>query len=54
MPQVILVHLCNITGLESDFTHRTMQVLVSDVGAIVLGIYAAFSEGWLKVSPLCI
>uniref|UniRef100_A0A7S1SYD0 Uncharacterized protein n=2 Tax=Tetraselmis chuii TaxID=63592 RepID=A0A7S1SYD0_9CHLO len=45
---VILVQLCNITGLESDFSNRTMQVLVSDVGAIVMGTYAAFSAGWLK------
>ena len=43
------MQLCNITGLEADFNDRTMQVLISDVGAIVLGVYAAFSAGWLKV-----
>mmetsp|Transcript_1788 Transcript_1788/g.5199 ORF Transcript_1788/g.5199 Transcript_1788/m.5199 type:complete len:522 (-) Transcript_1788:1671-3236(-) len=46
---VILVQLCNITGLEADFNDRTMQVLISDVGAIVFGTYAAFSSGWLKM-----
>uniref|UniRef100_A0A061R245 O protein n=1 Tax=Tetraselmis sp. GSL018 TaxID=582737 RepID=A0A061R245_9CHLO len=46
---VILVQLCNITGLESDFNDRTMQVLISDVGAIVFGVSSAFSEGPLKM-----
>ncbi|KAK9807728.1 hypothetical protein WJX72_007297 [[Myrmecia] bisecta] len=46
---VILIHLCNITGMHEEYSERTMTLLVSDVGCIVWGTTAAFTKGPLKV-----
>jgi hypothetical protein len=48
--QVILIHLSNITGLNDDYSPRTMRLLVSDIGTIVWGITAALATGPIKVS----
>lgn len=29
---VLLIHLSNLTGLADDYSHRTMALLVSDIG----------------------
>ena len=47
--QVILIHLSNITGLNDDYNKRTMQLLISDIGTIVMGATAAMSRGPIKV-----
>ncbi len=49
IPQVILIHLSNITGLNDDYSPRTMRLLVSDIGTIVWGVTAACATGPLKV-----
>ena len=49
LQQVILIHLSNITGLEDDYSKRTMRLLVSDIGTIVMGVSSALSSGYLKV-----
>lgn len=48
-PQVILIHLSNITGLEDEYSPRTMTLLVSDIGTIVWGVTAAMTRGNLKI-----
>jgi hypothetical protein len=48
--QVILIHLSNITGLNDDYNKRTMTLLVSDIGCIVMGVTSALSKGPPKVS----
>eukprot|EP01023_Acetabularia_acetabulum_P067255 TRINITY_DN9231_c0_g1_i1.p1 TRINITY_DN9231_c0_g1~~TRINITY_DN9231_c0_g1_i1.p1 ORF type:complete len:554 (+),score=89.72 TRINITY_DN9231_c0_g1_i1:195-1856(+) len=45
---VILIHLSNITGLNEEYNKRTMRLLVSDIGTIVMGVTTASSSGWLK------
>jgi hypothetical protein len=47
--QVILIHLSNLTGLADDYNKRTMSLLVSDIGTIVMGITAAIASGYVKV-----
>lgn len=47
--QVILIHMSNITGLNSEYNKRTMALLVSDIGTIVMGVAAAFGTGYVKV-----
>lgn len=49
IPQVILIHLSNITGLNDDYSPRTMRLLVSDIGTIVWGVTAACATGPIKV-----
>lgn len=49
MLQVILIHMSNITGLNSEYNKRTMALLVSDIGTIVMGVAAAFGTGYVKV-----
>ena len=49
LPQVILIHLSNVTGLEGNYSKRSMSLLVSDVGTIVMGITSALAKGYLKV-----
>eukprot|EP01025_Chloroclados_australasicus_P047781 TRINITY_DN5390_c0_g2_i2.p1 TRINITY_DN5390_c0_g2~~TRINITY_DN5390_c0_g2_i2.p1 ORF type:complete len:496 (-),score=45.90 TRINITY_DN5390_c0_g2_i2:313-1647(-) len=44
----ILIHLSNITGLNEEYNKRTMRLLVSDIGTIVMGVTTASSTGWLK------
>lgn len=48
-PQVILIHLSNLTGLKDDYSKRTMRLLVSDIGTIVFGVTSACSTGYLKI-----
>nr|AHH02135.1 protein 122 [synthetic construct] len=50
---VILIHLSNLSGLTHDYSARTMGLLVSDIGTIVLGISAAFATGPLKAIFFC-
>jgi len=45
---VILVHLSNLTGLKNHYSSRTMSLLVSDIGTIVMGVTAALAYGWMK------
>jgi hypothetical protein len=45
-----LIHLSNLTGLADDYNKRTMSLLVSDIGTIVMGITAAMATGYVKVS----
>lgn len=48
--QVILIHLSNLTGLDGEYSTRSMTLLVSDVGTIVMGVSSALSkQGYLKV-----
>lgn len=47
--QVILIHLSNITGLKDEYSKRTMMLLVSDIGTIVMGVTAALCYAWPKV-----
>jgi bacteriorhodopsin len=47
--KVILIHLSNLTGLADDYNKRTMSLLVSDIGTIVMGITAAIASGYVKV-----
>jgi len=47
-PQVILIHLSNLTGLKKEYSKRTMFLLVSDLGCIVWGSTAAFTKGPTK------
>jgi hypothetical protein len=47
--QVILIHLSNITGLNEEYSKRTMSLLVSDIGTIVMGATAAMSRAPTKV-----
>jgi hypothetical protein len=46
---VILIHLSNLTGLADDYNKRTMSLLVSDIGTIVMGVTAAIASGYVKV-----
>lgn len=48
--QVILIHLSNLTGLADDYNKRTMSLLVSDIGTIVMGVTAAIASGYVKVT----
>lgn len=48
-PQVILIHLSNLTGMKGDYNKRTMGLLVSDIGTIVFGCTAAMCTGYIKV-----
>jgi len=47
--QVILIHLSNLTGLADDYNKRTMALLVSDIGTIMMGVTAAIASGYVKV-----
>lgn len=49
MLQVILIHLSNLTGMADDYNKRTMSLLVSDIGTIVMGVTAAIASGYVKV-----
>lgn len=51
---VILIHLSNITGLKDDYSKRTMRLLVSDIGTIVMGVTAAFSPTPVKITFFCL
>eukprot|EP00192_Tetraselmis_astigmatica_P004280 CAMPEP_0117688934 /NCGR_PEP_ID=MMETSP0804-20121206/24156_1 /TAXON_ID=1074897 /ORGANISM="Tetraselmis astigmatica, Strain CCMP880" /LENGTH=500 /DNA_ID=CAMNT_0005501543 /DNA_START=150 /DNA_END=1652 /DNA_ORIENTATION=- len=47
---VILIHLSNLTGLDEEYSARTMELLTSDQGTICFGITAALAgPGWIKV-----
>mmetsp|Transcript_12019 Transcript_12019/g.30763 ORF Transcript_12019/g.30763 Transcript_12019/m.30763 type:complete len:472 (-) Transcript_12019:54-1469(-) len=47
---VILIHLSNLTGLDEEYSARTMNLLTSDQGTICFGITAALSpHGWIKI-----
>ncbi len=48
--QVILIHLSNLTGLKNNYSKRTMMLLMSDLGTIVMGITAALSASPVKVT----
>nr|AHH02125.1 HdChR [synthetic construct] len=45
---VILIHLSNITGLQDQYSKRTMQLLVSDLGTITMGVTAALCGNYVK------
>jgi len=45
---VILIHLSNITGLNDDYSGRTMSLITSDLGGICMAVTSALSKGWLK------
>ena len=48
--QVILIHLSNLTGLDEEYSARTMNLLTSDQGTICFGVTAALcTNGWVKV-----
>ncbi|GLC33099.1 hypothetical protein PLESTB_000370500 [Pleodorina starrii] len=46
---VLLIHLSNLTGLNNDYSVRTMALLISDVGCIVWGATAAMCRGYLRL-----
>nr|AHH02145.1 protein 115 [synthetic construct] len=47
---VILIHLSNLTGLDEEYSARTMGLLTSDQGTICFGVTAALSRnGVVKV-----
>lgn len=49
---MILIHLSNLTGLDEEYSARTMGLLTSDQGTICFGVTAALSRnGVVKVSP---
>nr|AHH02114.1 protein 123 [synthetic construct] len=50
---VILIHMANLTGLNNSYSPRTMSLLISDVGCIVLGSTAAMATGWVKWVFFC-
>lgn len=52
--QVILIHLSNLTGLNGEYSRRTMFLLVSDLGTIVWGVSAANATGAAKVIFFCV
>jgi hypothetical protein len=52
--QVILIHLSNLTGLQGEYSRRTMFLLVSDLGTIVWGVSAANAKGVAKVILFCV
>jgi hypothetical protein len=52
--QVILIHLSNLTGLQGEYSRRTMFLLVSDVGTIVWGVSAANAKGIAKPILFCV
>lgn len=45
---VILIALSNLTGLKDDYNFRTMKLLTSDQGTIIMGVTAAYSTGGVK------
>mmetsp|Transcript_2521 Transcript_2521/g.3956 ORF Transcript_2521/g.3956 Transcript_2521/m.3956 type:complete len:609 (+) Transcript_2521:240-2066(+) len=45
---VILIALSNLSGLKDDYNFRTMKLLSSDQGTIVMGVTAAYSTGGVK------
>lgn len=46
----ILIHLSNITGLNEEYSPRTMSLITSDQGTILFGTTAAMAvAGWLKI-----
>lgn len=47
---MILIHLSNLTGLADDYNKRTMALLVSDIGRIVMLVTAAIVGGYIKVT----
>lgn len=49
---MILIHTSNLTGLQDDYSKRTMNVLVGVIGVIVLGAVSAMAKGPVKASPL--
>nr|AHH02141.1 protein 116 [synthetic construct] len=52
---VILIPLSNLTGLKDDYNKRTMRLLVSDIGTIVMGATSAMCTGnWLKILFFCL
>lgn len=47
---VILIHLSNLTGLDEEYSARTMELLTSDQGTICFGVTACLSRGgWIKI-----
>jgi bacteriorhodopsin len=52
--QVILIHLSNLTGLNGEYSRRTMFLLVSDLGTIVWGVSAANAKGAAKAIFFCV
>ena len=46
---VILIHLSNITGLNDEYSGRTMSLLTSDLGGIAFAVLSALAVGWQKV-----
>ena len=46
--QVILIHLSNITGLNDEYSGRTMSLITSDLGGITFAVTSAVSVGWPK------
>nr|QJF54429.1 cation channelrhodopsin 3 [Tetraselmis subcordiformis] len=47
---VILIHLSNLTGLDEEYSARTMGLLTSDQGTICFGITSALSRhGLIKI-----
>jgi len=46
---VLLIHLSNITGLQDEYSPRTMKVLTADQGTLIFGILAAMSSKGLKI-----
>eukprot|EP00227_Mantoniella_beaufortii_P012566 CAMPEP_0197575022 /NCGR_PEP_ID=MMETSP1326-20131121/568_1 /TAXON_ID=1155430 /ORGANISM="Genus nov. species nov., Strain RCC2288" /LENGTH=417 /DNA_ID=CAMNT_0043137715 /DNA_START=248 /DNA_END=1498 /DNA_ORIENTATION=- len=47
---VILIALSNLSGLKDDYNFRTMKLLSSDQGTIVMGVTAAYSTGGVKAA----
>nr|AHH02123.1 TcChR [synthetic construct] len=45
---VILIHLSNITGLNDEYSGRTMSLLTSDLGGIAFAVLSALAVGWQK------
>lgn len=51
---MILIHLSNLTGLNGEYSRRTMFLLVSDLGTIVWGVSAANAKGPAKAIFFCV
>ena len=45
---MILIHLSNITGLNDEYSGRTMSLLTSDLGGIAFAVLSALAVGWQK------
>lgn len=50
--QVILIQLSNITGLNHDFSVRTLVLLLSIIGTFIFGASASMTNEWPIKGPM--